>query len=137
MRANLGLEEFTIVQTGTWYSHQQIKVLASAFHVCKLLSRTAVASRQTAMPPSEMNSRRLMGTYPTPGIKGEYSRSEPCIAAKAGRPSPAQGQQRHKRPGPVVGLFALYPQKQNSTSPPPRASSMRHVVAFAFLPRFL
>jgi hypothetical protein len=69
------LAGFTIVQIGPGYSHQHSQVLASAFPVNKLLSRTAVASCQTAVLASRvMNAHGSIARVPD-AVQREASRS--------------------------------------------------------------
>jgi hypothetical protein len=66
-------------------------------------------------PPSRVKkSRRLMGRTPTQGLLVKYSRSGPCIAAKAGRSSPVRvifvrstrsRRSRHVRFAPIATKF--------------------------------
>jgi hypothetical protein len=60
------------------------------FNFAGCCARAASGHAAAAPPKSVMTSRRLIGFPQGQGSRIKYSRSGPCIAAKAGRSSPVR-----------------------------------------------
>jgi hypothetical protein len=79
------LAGLTIVPIGPGYSHQHSQVLASAFPVNKVVSKTAAATDQTGLPPgSVMNARGSIACVPDAVQREASCSSAPLIRDRHG-----------------------------------------------------